>query len=101
MDQHCRTGIDVAAVRSVANRFDGAAELIDDAVRNHLVHLAFSGACAGRAHVARGDAVCSALNRLSAQLTQWSHATVEIAAALRATADHYADAELRSAARIG
>lgn len=101
MDQHCRTWIDVAAVRSVANRFDGAAEIIDGAVRNHLAHLAFSGARAGRAHVARGDALRSALNRVSAQLSQWSRATVEIAAALRAAADHYADAELRAAARIG
>ncbi|WP_375487353.1 type VII secretion target [uncultured Mycobacterium sp.] len=101
MDQDCRTWIDVAAVRSVANRFDGAAEVIDDAVRNNLTHLAFSGARAGRAHAARGDALCGALDRLSAQLTQWSRATVEIAAALRATADHYADAELRAAARIG
>jgi uncharacterized protein YukE len=101
MDQHRRTWIDVAAVRSVADRFDGAAEVIDGAVRNHLAHLTFSGICAGRAHIARGDALCSALNRLSAQLTQWSRATVEIAAALRATADHYADAELRAAARIG
>ncbi|HZU49565.1 MAG TPA: type VII secretion target [Mycobacterium sp.] len=101
MDQHCRTWIDVAAMRSVANRFHGAAEVIDDAVRNHLAHLAFSGASAGRAHAARGDAVRSALNRLPAQLTQWSRATVEIAAALRATADRYAEAELRAAAGIG
>jgi uncharacterized protein YukE len=101
MDQHGRAWIDVAALRSVTNRFDGAAEVIDDVFRNHLAHLAFSGASAGRAHVEHGDALRSALNRVSAQLTQWSRATVEIAAALRATADHYADAELRAAARIG
>jgi hypothetical protein len=93
--------IDVAAVRSVARRLDAAAAVIDDAVRIQLAGLTFSGASAGRAHSARGDALRAALDRLSAQLSEWSRATAEIAAALRATGEHYADAELRAAARIG
>ncbi|WP_039889502.1 type VII secretion target [Mycobacterium xenopi] len=92
--------IDVAALRSVASRLDDAAEVIDTA-RSHLSGLGFSGATAGRAHKPRGDALRSALDRLSAELSQWSHATVAIAAALRATTARYADAELRAAAHIG
>ncbi|BCQ10355.1 hypothetical protein JMUB5695_03810 [Mycobacterium heckeshornense] len=92
--------IDVAALRSVASRFDQAAEVIDTA-RTHLGGLTFSGATAGRAHQTRGDALRSALDHLSAELSQWSRATVAIAAALRATSARYADAELRAAARIG
>ncbi len=41
-------GIDIAAVYAVADRFSAAAELIDDAIGNHLTRLAFGGACAGR-----------------------------------------------------
>ncbi len=96
-----RTYVDICALRSVANQFDATAQLVDVAARNQLSHLAFDGAAAGRAHIGRGDALRASLNRLSADLAQWSRATVEIAAALRAAADRYADAELRSAARIG
>ena len=94
-------GVDVAAVRAVANRFDATAEIIDGAARNHLASLTFGGATAGRAHIARGDALSTALERLAAEVWQWSRATSEIAVALRASADRYADAELRAAARIG
>lgn len=93
--------IDVAAVRAVANRFDATAEIIDETARNHLASLTYGGATAGRAHIARGDALRSALERLVAEVSQWSRATGEIALALRASADRYAYAELRSAARIG
>jgi uncharacterized protein YukE len=96
-----RTHVDVAALRAVANQFDGTAQILDAAARNNLSQLAFNGATAGRAHIGRGDALHTSLNRLQADLAQWSRATVEIAAALRAAADRYADAELRSAARIG
>jgi hypothetical protein len=95
-----RTGVDVAAVRRVADQLGAAAELIDRAVGDHLARLAFSGATAGRAHTARGDALRVELERLAAQLSQWSRASVEIAFALRAGADRYADAELYAAARI-
>ena len=91
-----RTGVDVSAVYAVADRLSAAAETIDSAVINHLARLAFNGASAGRAYTARGDTLRAALERL----TQWSRATAEISAALRAGADHYADAELYAAARI-
>jgi Excreted virulence factor EspC, type VII ESX diderm len=95
-----RTGVDVAAVRRVADQLGAAGELIDRAVGDHLARLAFSGVSAGRAHTARGDVLRVELERLAAQLSQWSRASVEIAVALRAGADHYADAELYAAARI-
>jgi hypothetical protein len=96
-----RTYVEVARLRSVANQFDATAQLVDAAARSQLSQLAFHGAAAGRGHIDHGDALHTALNRLGADLAQWSRATVEIAAALRAAADRYADAELRSAARIG
>jgi hypothetical protein len=94
------TGVDVAAVRAVADRFGAAAELINGAVSNHLARLSFGGATAGRAHVARGDALRTGLERLAAEFSQWSRAADEIAVALRVGADRYADAELYAAARI-
>ncbi len=99
-DSRVRTRVDVAAARRVADQLGAAAELIDGAVGDHMARLAFSGASAGRAHTARGDALHHELERLAAQLSQWSRATVDIAVALRASADRYADAELYAAARI-
>ena len=93
-------GIDVGAVRAVADQFDAAADLVDRAAGDHLARLAFGGACAGRAHVARGDALRVGLQRLAAQLSQWSRAAGEIAVALRVSAGRYADAERYAAARI-
>ncbi len=95
-----RTEIDVAATHRVADQFSAAAQLVDGAVSDHLARLAFGGATAGRAHTARGDTLRVELERLAAELSQWSRASVEIAAALRASADRYADAELYAAARI-
>ncbi|MEZ0362391.1 type VII secretion target [Mycobacterium sp. pUA109] len=95
------TRVDVAAMRAAANQFDGTAEILTTAVRAHLGGLRFDGASAGRAYVAQGDALRRAVDRLAAQLTQWSRASAEIALALRASADHYADVELYGAARIG
>ena len=97
---HGPAGIDVAAVRAVADQLDRAAELIDDAAGYHLARLTFGGATAGRAHSARGDALRAALQRLAGELSQWSRATGEIAVGLRAGAERYADAELYAAARI-
>jgi hypothetical protein len=94
------TGVDVAAVYAVADQLNAAAEMIDDAVANHLTWLVFNGARAGRAHAARGDALRAGLERLVAELSRWSRSTAEIGAALRAGADRYADAELYAAARI-
>lgn len=98
---YMHASVDGAALRAVANRFDATAEAIDGAVRTHLARLAFHGAAAGQAHIARGDALRSALDRLAGELSEWSRASVEIAAALRADAQRYGDAELSSAARLG
>jgi hypothetical protein len=95
-----RTGIDVVAVHRVADQLRAAAELIDSAVCDHLAALTFSGATAGRAYTARGNALRAELERLTAQLSQWSRASVAIAVALRSGAERYADAELYAAARI-
>lgn len=94
------TEVDLAAVHRTADRFGAAADLLEGAVSEHLMRLAFSGASAGRAHAARGDALRAELERLAAGLSRWSRASVEIAAALRGCADRYADAEQYAAARI-
>lgn len=95
-----RTQIDAPATHRVANQFAMAAEFLDRAVSDHLARLAFSGAYAGRAHAARGDALRAELERLTQQVSQWSRASTEIAVALRSSAERYADAELYAAARI-
>jgi hypothetical protein len=95
-----RTEIDVPATHRVADQFGAAADIIDRALGDQLGRLEFGGAGAGRAHTARGEALRVQLERLVGQLGQWSRASVEIAAALRAGADRYADAELYAAARI-
>ena len=91
---------DNPAVNGIADQLDAAAELIDGAVGNHLAALTFGGASAGREHTARGDALRVELERLTAEVSRWSRAAVEIAVALRAGADRYAEAELHAAARI-
>ncbi|OBI24452.1 type VII secretion target [Mycobacterium sp. E2238] len=95
-----RTEIDVAATHRIAGQFRAAADIIDRALSDQLGRLAFGGPSAGRAHTARGEALRAELERLTAEVAQWSRASVEIAAALRASADRYADAELHAAARI-
>jgi hypothetical protein len=95
-----RTEVDVAAVQRVADQLGAVAGLLDRAAGDHLARLAFGGASAGRAHAARGDALRVEMERLTAEVTQWSRAAAETAAALRAGADRYADAELYAAARI-
>ncbi|MCV7444744.1 hypothetical protein AWB91_06825 [Mycobacterium paraense] len=92
--------LDSSGVHRVADQLGAVAELLDRAVGDHLARLAFGGACAGRAHTARGDALRVQLERLTAEVTRWSRAAAETAAALRAGADRYADAELYAAARI-
>jgi hypothetical protein len=94
------TGIDVDAVYAVADQLSAAAEMIDSAVAHHPTWLAFSGARAGRAYAAHGDTLRAALARLAAELSQWSRATAEIGAGLRAGADRYSEADLSAAARI-
>ena len=92
------TRVDIAALRTAAQQFDGAAEILDSALRIHLAGLGFGGATAGRAHTARGEAVGASLHRLNGELAQWSRAAQEIGAALRAGAERYVDAETRAAA---
>lgn len=94
------TFVDVAAVRAVAHRFDDAAHLIDGAARAHLGRLRFDGTTSGRAYIGQGDALRFALHRLGAQLSQWSRASLEIGATLRAGADRYDDADQLAATRI-
>ncbi len=92
--------LDSSGIHRVADQLGAAAELLDRAVGDRLARLAFGGASAGRAHTARGDALRVQLERLTAEVTQWSRAATDTAAALRAGADRYADAELYAAARI-
>jgi hypothetical protein len=93
--------VDVAALYAVAHQYEAVADIVDAAVRTHLTGLVFDGAAAGRVHVARGDAVRTAVNHVVEQLRQWSRAAAEIAAALRASADRYAEADARAAGRVG
>jgi hypothetical protein len=74
------TEVDTAAVCLAAGRFAAAADILDGTPGA----LRFGGALAGRAHAAHGDALRAALDGL--------------AAALRADADRYAEAELRAVA---
>jgi uncharacterized protein YukE len=101
MGQQDLTRFDAAAVQAVANRFDDSAGLIDNAAHTHLGGLAFGGAGAGQAHIAHGDALHTALSRLTVELSQWARATREIATALRTTAGRYDEADSHAAARIG
>lgn len=91
---------DNSAVLRVADQMGAAADLLDSAVADHLARLTFGGAVAGRDHTARGDALRGQLERLTAEVTQWSRAAAATAAALRAGVGNYADAETYAAARI-
>ncbi len=93
--------LDIVVMRMIANRFDASAQLIEAAAQINLSRLTFSGATAGRAHIGRGDALRASLDQLTAEVSQWARASSEIAVALRAAADRYADAELRNVTRIG
>ncbi|MEN3319911.1 MAG: hypothetical protein V7643_3312 [Mycobacterium sp.] len=93
--------VDVAAVHAVARRYEAAADIVEGAVRMHLTGLVFDGAAAGRIHAARGDALRVAVEDVVDQLRQWSRAAAEIAAALRACADRYAEADASAARRVG
>jgi hypothetical protein len=99
-DNRGHAGVDTAAMYAVAGRFAAAAELVDGAVGDHLARLMFGGAVAGRAHTGRGDALRAGLERLAAELSQWSRAAAEIAVVLRACADRYGESEQYAAARI-
>jgi hypothetical protein len=91
----------VAALHAVARQYEAVADIVDGAVRTHLAGLTFDGASAGRAHVARGDGLRTAVDRVVDQLRQWSRASAEIASTLRASADRYAEADISAARRVG
>jgi Excreted virulence factor EspC, type VII ESX diderm len=93
--------VDVAALIGVARQYETVADIVDGAVRSHLTGLAFDGAAAGRMHAARGDALRSAVDHVVDGLRQWSRASSEIAAALRASADRYTEADAHGARRVG
>jgi hypothetical protein len=97
---HDTARVDVAEVRDAADQFDASADILDAAIREHLSHLGFSGATAGRAHVARGDRLHAALGQLNDGMIQWSRASAEVTAALRATADRFARSEDYNTARF-
>ena len=92
--------VDISALLDAAGRYDAVADAVDVAARTHLAPT-FTGAVAGRAHAARGDAVRSAVERLGDDLRMWSRSTVEIASALRVSADRYVAAEARGTVRLG
>ena len=92
--------LDSYELRVVADRFSAAADAVGDAGRNHLSHLIFGAACAGRDHAADGEAVRSGLDRLAAEVAQWSRAAAEIAVALRSGAERYTDADRYAATGI-
>ncbi|MEB3034108.1 type VII secretion target [[Mycobacterium] nativiensis] len=93
--------LDAAALRLLADCFDATAADIDTATRIRLGGLAFHGGVAGRDHVAAGEALRRALDCWAPELTRWSRATAEIAAALRAGLGRYTHAELSAADRVG
>lgn len=93
--------VDVAALLGVARQYQVAADIVDAAIRTHLSGLGFDGAGAGRSYVAHGDAVRSGVEDIVNQMRRWSRASAEIAAALRVSADRYAEADARAARRLG
>jgi excreted virulence factor EspC (type VII ESX diderm) len=101
MGERPAASVDIAALAGVAHQFEIAADIVDNAVRQHLSGLAFNGATAGRTHVGRGDALRAAVDHIGDQLHEWSRASAEIAAILRTSALRYADADARAADRVG
>ena len=94
------TSVDPTALRAAAQRMDAAADVVDAVIGTRLGDLKFGGAVAGRAHTAAGDAVRAGMDQVVAGMTQWAAVARETAAALRAGAEMYADAESRAAATL-
>lgn len=93
--------LDATGLRSVADCFDATATAIDSAARIRLGGLVFDGSTAGRDHLAAGEGLRRALDAWAAELTRWSRAGAEIAAALRAGLVRYGHAESSAADRVG
>lgn len=90
--------VDTETLDSVATHFDDAADLIERAARTRLV---FDGATAGRSYTAQGDEIRRSWDMLLADLSLWSRAAAEIAAALQTSADGYREADFSTAAGVG
>ena len=101
MGQPGAARVDVGALRAIAREYETAAQVVDGAVRTHLSDFAFGAACAGRAYVVHGDSLRAALDDVVMSLRQCSRAAGAVAAALRASADRYQDADARAAERVG
>jgi Excreted virulence factor EspC, type VII ESX diderm len=101
MGQSDAARVDVAALLDVARGYDALADAVDAAARSHLMRLSFGGAVAGRSYTAQGDAVRRSVEHAGDALRLWSRACVEIASALRASADRYVEADARGARRVG
>ena len=93
--------VDVVALLEIAAGYQAAAEAVDGSVRARLAGLQFGGAVAGRMYAAHGEAVRIAVDGLADQLREWSRASAEIAATLRATAHRYAEADVRAGRLVG
>lgn len=94
------TSVDPTALRAAAQRMNAAADVVDAVIGTRLGDLQFDGSVAGRTHTAAGDAVRGGMDRVVAAMTQWAAVARETAAALRAGAEMYADAESRAAATL-
>jgi hypothetical protein len=93
--------VDVAALLGIAGEYEVVADAVDAVVRTRLAGLQFGGAGAGRMHVARGEAVRIAVDGIADRLREWSRASAEIAATLRATALRYDEADVHAGGRVG
>ncbi|WP_197374324.1 type VII secretion target [Mycolicibacterium baixiangningiae] len=92
--------VDGAALVSMAGRYDAAASIVDAAVRTHLSALSFDGSAAGRGYAVHGDALRAAVDDVVAALQGWARSAADVAAALRATAVRYAEADADAASRV-
>lgn len=92
--------VDRPALIDIAGRYEAAADLVDSAVRTHLAALKFDGSLAGRAYRSHGDALRGVVDEAVVALRDWSRSATGIAAALRRTAEQYADADTRAASRL-
>jgi len=93
--------VDVVALLEIAAGYQAVAEAVDAIVRTRLAGLQFGGAVAGRMYAARGEAVRIAVDGVADQLREWSRASAEIAATLRATAHRYDEADVRAGRLVG
>jgi Excreted virulence factor EspC, type VII ESX diderm len=93
--------VELGVLFHVAGRYDAVADALDGAARTHLDHLTFGGPVAGRAHPAAGEALRSAVDALGGDVRTWARSAVEIASAMRGSADRYLAAETHGAMRLG